>query len=169
MKWTYNDGGRKAAGFKGTAGDCVARSVAIASGMPYSEVYAALSNGAGNERKSRGASARNGVHTSRKWFKDYMAGLGFKWVPTMHIGSGCKVHLNEKELPNGNLVVAVSRHYTAVIDGVIHDTYDPSERGATIYPNGMPTDQLPKGAYRLNNGHWCYAPERCVYGYYVKS
>jgi hypothetical protein len=30
-----NDGGRDAAGFKGGAGDCVVRSIAIAANLPY--------------------------------------------------------------------------------------------------------------------------------------
>lgn len=126
----YDDGGRSEAGFKGHAGDCVARSVAIASGRPYAEVYKRLAEGTGTQRRSkctpkRAASARSGVNVKRKWFRDYMAELGFEWVPTMQIGSGCKVHLTADELPAGRLVVAVSRHYTAMIDGVIHDTHDP--------------------------------------------
>ena len=47
----------------------------------------------------------------------------------MSIGSGCKVHLAEGELPMGRLVVAVSRHYTAVIDGVVWDTSNPCRGG----------------------------------------
>ncbi len=167
MKFVHDDGGRAAAGYKGKAGDCVARAVAIASGRPYGEVYKALAQGMGSQRKSKGATARNGVSTRRKWFKDYMASIGFKWVPQMFVGVGCQTHLNEDELPMGRLVVAVSRHYTAVIDGVIHDTYDPSaERGATIYPPNSPS--VPKGARWLSNGNgWAYEPERCVYGYWV--
>ena len=34
-----NDGGRAAAGYKGKAGDCVVRSIAIATGVNYEEVY----------------------------------------------------------------------------------------------------------------------------------
>lgn len=165
MKHIHNDGGRAAAGFKGSTGDCVTRAVAIASGRQYTEVYAALARGMGDQRKSKGATARNGVSVRRKWFKDYMASLGFKWVPTMLIGSGCKVHLNADELPMGRLVVAVSKHYTAVIDGVIHDTYDPSERGTTVYSAGYP--DIPKGARPLGNGQFAYSPERCVYGYWI--
>ena len=41
LPFARDDGGRAAAGFKGSAGDCVARSVAIASGRPYAEVYGA--------------------------------------------------------------------------------------------------------------------------------
>jgi hypothetical protein len=168
MKFVHNDGGRKAAGFQGVAGDCVARAIAIATQKPYEEVYRALADGAGKERNSKGRSARNGVHTKRLWFKRYMESIGWKWTPTMSIGSGCTVHLKDGELPMGRLVVAVSKHYTAVIDGVIHDTHDPTDRGVTIYPPGC-SMVIPKGAYLLSNGNgWAYRPDRCVYGYWKK-
>jgi hypothetical protein len=132
--FVFNDGGRAAAGYRGRAGDCVVRSVAIASGLPYRQVYDALSHAARRQRRTKysmvkPSSARDGVQTSRKWFKDYMASIGFRWLPTMKIGSGCRVHLDAAELPSGRLVVAVSRHYTCVIDGVIHDTHDPRRFG----------------------------------------
>ena len=142
MKIVVNDGGRKAAGYKGRAGDCVTRAIAIATGLPYSQVYDKLASETGNQRASkrkgkRTATARDGITTKRKWFNDYMTSLGFVWVPTMTIGSGCKVHLRAGELPSGRLVVSLSKHMCAVIDGVIHDNHDPSRAGT-----------------------------RCVYGYY---
>ncbi len=144
----FNDGGRAAAGFKGNAGDCVARAVAIANGRPYREIYDRLAEGNATQRAGKNTrkrnlgrrTAREGIYTQRKWFKDYMAELGFVWHPTMHIGSGCTTHLRTDELPGGRLVVNVSKHSTAVIDGVLNDTYDCS-RGGT----------------------------RCVYGYWIKS
>jgi len=39
MTWTHNDGGREAAGYKGTTGDCVCRSIAIATERSYQEIY----------------------------------------------------------------------------------------------------------------------------------
>lgn len=169
MKYQYNDGGREAAGFKGTAGDCVTRAVCIAAQMPYDEVYERLSRGMQTQRTTkRGSaksSARNGVNTGRKWFKDYMAAIGFEWISTMGIGTGCQVHLADGELPMGRLVVRVSKHVCAVIDGVIHDNHDPSERAATIYPAHHA--DIPKGAYQMDNGSWCYKPDRCVYGYWI--
>lgn len=141
----YNDGGRSKTDFKGTTGDCVTRAIAIASGLPYQEVYDAMAHGNLTQRKSkhdkkkRTRTARDGISTSRKWFKDYMASIGFKWTPTMQIGSGCKVHLRPDELPKGRLIVAVSKHYTTMIDGVINDLYNPSRNGT-----------------------------RCVYGYWAK-
>ena len=158
MKFVYDDGGRAAAGFKGKAGDCVARAVAIASGRPYRDVYAALAHGMGTQRATvrsgrRARSARDGVHTRRKWFRDYMASLGFEWVPTMHIGSGCTVHLVDGELPGGRIIAVVSKHYTAVIDGVIHDTYDP-QRATTWYKGNGPESGVDRISHRCVYGYW---------------
>ena len=145
MQWVYDDGGRKAAGYRGDTGDCVVRAVTIATQQPYERVYATLAIGVSTERRSkysrtRRPSARNGVHTSRKWFKDYMKGLGWHWTPTMGIGTGCTVHLKADELPSGRLIVALSCHYVAVVDGILHDLSECSREGT-----------------------------RCVYGYYRKE
>ena len=171
MKFQYNDGGRAASGFKGTAGDCVCRSIAIATGLPYKEVYDLINSEGGKERKGkrkRGVSnARTGVY--KNTIRNVMARLGWKWVPTMGIGTGCTVHLADGELPMGRLVVNVSKHTTAVIDGVIHDTHNPSDRATTIYPLHTPKHELPKGATLLENGNgYAYSPNRCVYGYFIK-
>ena len=132
MRFKYDDGGRTAAGFKGDAGDCVCRSIAIATGKPYREVYDALNELAAGEkwrgrRRGRNSSARDGVY--KETIRRYMKSLGWHWMPTMKIGQGCKVHLRDGELPRGRLVVSVSKHCTAVIDGVIHDTNNPSRHG----------------------------------------
>ena len=132
MKFQYNDGGRAAAGV-GVCGDCVTRAIAVATQRPYQEISGALAARMSVQRvtknSTRNPSVRNGVRVQRQWFKDYMASLGFRWVPTMKVGGGCKVHLRESELPSGRLVVRVSRHCVAVLDGVIHDTHDPSREG----------------------------------------
>ncbi len=177
MIYQYDDGGRKAAGFKGDTGDCVTRAVVIATELDYRQVYDALAGGNTGERDTKrrrgpkGRTARDGIHTTRKWFKDYMHSLGWTWTPTMGIGTGCTVHLADGELPMGRLIVAVSKHYTAVIDGVIHDTHDPSaNRDELLYPLNTPADKRPKNAILLGNGNgWLYAPKRCVYGYWQEA
>lgn len=137
--FVYNDGGRSKY-FKGkNVRDCVPRAVAIASGKDYKEVYDFLADQNQKQRKRKKErfsqsrtnkkTASHGIFTNRKWFKDYMESLGFVWHPTMFIGSGCKVHLNKDELPKGHLFCRVSKHCVAVIDGVIHDTYDCSREG----------------------------------------
>ncbi len=176
LPFQYDDGGRALAGFKGKTGDCVARALAIATGLSYLTVYNTLSLGNSKQRRSRGGkkkarTAARGINTRRKWFVDYMKALGFTWVPTMAVGTGCTVHLDSDELPAvGTLVVAVSRHYTTVVDGVIRDTYDPQERGVTVYPSNTPESELPRGATPIKGGSgWAYRPRRCVYGYWVRG
>jgi len=150
--FVYNDGGRAVAGYKGTTGDCAVRAIAIATGKPYQEVYDALQRHsdqyAQNHRckvakkiRASGSSPRLGVFGDV--FRDYLLSLGWKWMPTMGVGTGCKVHLNTSELlsitPYRRLICRVSKHFVAVIDGVINDTYDCSREGT-----------------------------RCVYGFYYK-
>jgi hypothetical protein len=167
MKVVYNDGGRKKAGYKGSTGDCVVRAVAIATEQDYQTVYDALTTLERSRRKSkhnpRGATTvREGVQTRSKAFKDYMRALGWMWTPTMAIGSGCKVHLATGELPMGRLIVAVSKHYTAVIDGVIYDTHNPQREPQNVYGGNPVID--PDGQRR--NPIVQVIGGRCVYGYW---
>lgn len=131
MTYVQDDGGRALAGFKGDAGDCFVRAVCIAGKLPYQEVYDLVNQYGGRERKSRKRSrksaARTGVYGSTA--RRIMEALGWAWTPIMGIGTGCKVHLRADELPAGRIVCNVSKHFVAVIDGVIHDTYDPSRNG----------------------------------------
>lgn len=134
--FVWNDGGRHAAGFKGDAGDCVTRAITIAAELDYAKVYSDLALLMSMTGKPR--SARNGV--AKKVYQPYILDLGFRWVPTMGIGTGCQVHLRADELPEGRIICRLSRHLCAVVDGVIHDTHDCSRDGT-----------------------------RCVYGYWEKS
>ncbi|HKV26503.1 MAG TPA: hypothetical protein VJN93_18045 [Candidatus Acidoferrum sp.] len=130
-EFRFDDGGRAASGYRGKAGDCVVRAIAIAAERPYQEIYELVNRAALRERtgkRKRGISnARTGVY--KVSIHRVMRELGWEWTPTMQIGSGCTVHLRPDELPAGRLVVSVSKHLTAVIDGVIHDTHDCSRRG----------------------------------------
>lgn len=174
MRFEYDDGGRKAAGYKGSAGDCVTRAIAIATGRPYQEVYDELARrvgefGKGRSRRAKharrgGATPRNGVH--REVYEPYLKSLGWVWVGTMKIGQGCKVHLADGELPAGRLVVSVSKHLTCVIDGVIRDTHDPQREWSEIVPDVG--QELKAGEYRNANGVVKPSAGRCVYGYYYK-
>lgn len=148
MNYQFNDGGRSAAGFKGQARDCVCRAIAIATGREYIEIYNGLNEAAKAERprgkKSR-SSARSGIHkaTTRR----YMKHLGYEFVPTMSIGSGCIIHLRGSELPPGRLVVQLSTHVAAVIDGTVHDDHDPRRDGTRcVYGYYQITNEENKGA-----------------------
>jgi hypothetical protein len=145
--FVYDDGGRAAAGFKGRAGDCVCRAIAIATGKPYREVYDELSAFGSRDAVCRGGKWRDPADglvipgaRARALTHDYIASLGWQWIPTMQIGSGCKVHLCGDELPDGRIIARVTHHLVAVIDGVIHDNHDCSRDGT-----------------------------RCVYGYWKRA
>ena len=141
MEFNFNDGGRSKY-FKGETGDCVTRAIAIATGVDYLEVYNALNNLAKSERigkrKKKISNSRTGVY--KQTADKYLESLGWKWHSCMSIGSGCKVHLRENELPKGRIICRLTRHFTCVVDGVINDTYDCSREET-----------------------------RCVYGYYYKD
>ena len=137
MQFVYSDGGRAAAGFKGVASDCATRAIAIVLELPYREVYYSLNEIIEQQGMKGKYSAREGV--LRVSFEKYLNMKGWRWIPTMGIGTGCRVHLREEELPKGRLVVRCSKHITAVIDGVLYDTHDCSRGG-----------------------------NRCVYGYWQK-
>jgi hypothetical protein len=122
IKFKYNDGGRSDAGYKGTTGDCVVRSIAIATGLPYDKVYKDL-----RALMGKGDSPRKGIH--KKTFRPYLESLGWTWVPKMTIGSGCNTHLNADKLPKGTVICSVSKHMCTVIDGVLHDTFNGSRNG----------------------------------------
>ena len=126
--YKFNNGGWEGA----KRGDCVMRAISIATERPYNTVFNELMDLA-REMKC--------LPNDRKVFMPYLKNwLGWKWQPTMSIGSGCKVHLKTSELPGGRIICRVSKHLVAVIDGVIHDTYNPSR------------DET-----------------RCVYGYFYKE
>lgn len=139
--FVHNDGGRSGY-FKGKADDCVCRAIAIATKLPYIDVYKGLgalmkAQKPRNDGKRPNTTPRNRV--PNKITRKYMEQIGWEWVPTMKVGQGCTVHLKADELPKGRLVVKLSSHVTAMIDGIIHDDHDPG-RGGT----------------------------RCVYGYWRK-
>ena len=130
MEFIYYDGGRSNYFKARHVRDCAVRAICNATDKDYKDVYNDL------KRLNKGVSCRNG--TPKKLVKKYLTELGWRWHPTMTIGSGCTMHLTESELPKGVLIVQVSRHLTCVRNGVIYDTYDCSRDG-----------------------------ERCVYGYWT--
>lgn len=125
-RWVFDDGGRADAGYKGTTGDCVCRAFAIASGKPYKEVYKLINTLAKSERKYK-SSARTGVYKGT--INKLAEALGMVWEPCMKVGFGCTVHLTASELPKGKIVCSLSKHVVAVVDGIVHDTYDSTRDG----------------------------------------
>lgn len=148
IEFKESDAGRSKY-FKGTSGDCVVRAICNATGKDYKEVYDELfkrnkdfiKNGrckVARALRKKGTSPRDG--NFKKVYEKYILELGFEWHPTMKIGSGMTVHVREDELPEGTLILRLSKHLTCVKDGILYDTYDCSQEGT-----------------------------RGVYGYYIKQ
>ena len=121
MEFVYDDGGRGKYFTATKVGDCVTRAVAIATRRDYKDVYDEIT-------KLVGYTPRNGVQ--HKDTKKVIEHFGGRWVSCMKIGSGCKTHLRDGELPPKRTIICnVSKHVTCIVNGVIHDTYDPSRDG----------------------------------------
>ncbi|TWU05648.1 DUF2786 domain-containing protein [Stieleria varia] len=118
MEFCWDDGGRASCGFVGLTGDCVARSIAIATGLVYRDVYRDLGQAAEK-------SPRDGVRidiadrflSGHGWRRHRVAGSYLPWcdlpsgVVILHVGS-----------PNHR-----STHMCTVVDHTIRDTWNPSD------------------------------------------
>jgi len=116
--WVYVDGGRARAGYVfHSAGDCVSRAIAIATEMPYELVVDMVDKA---HHGSKGDSQSGGYDHI---YGPMLTALGWKKTTS-------KAHLNSDEFPPGRLILLLSGHLVAMVDGVIHDTYDPSYHGS---------------------------------------
>ncbi len=120
MRFQYHDGGRAAAGFKGTAGDCGARAMAIALGLDYKAVYRELA--LANRDAGHARSARNGVY--KDVFADVLKRHGWVWRQAPHF-EGRKARCSDLR---GVVIARQAGHYVAVINGVPNDVWDSSQK-----------------------------------------
>ena len=117
MKFVYSDGGRAAAGYKGTAGDCGARAMAIALGIDYKKVYQQLAQA--NADHGRAKSARNGIN--KDIYSEVLKTHGWVWHQAPRF-AGRKARCSD--MPPGVVIAKQAKHFVAVIDGVPHDIWD---------------------------------------------
>ncbi len=125
MDFIWNDGGRATSGFVGSAGDCVTRAVAIATGLAYRDVYSTIG-------KRTAKSPRGGVETSAA--EAYLSELGW----TSHRVDEVlfePAFLYKGIIPKGVVIVDLVRgrrrsgHYCCLVDHVVHDTWNPMDDG----------------------------------------
>jgi hypothetical protein len=136
-RWKRDDGGRCGAG--GGDYDCVPRAIAIATGRSYRKVCkeleaatrafvqrrpnSRLSRWIKRSRNGRGFDPAYGAWP--KIYRPYIESLGWRFTPTKNL----KIRLRADELPSGRLIVGVHRHLVAVINHVIHDTFNSGSSG----------------------------------------
>lgn len=117
--WIYSDGGRTQY-FKGNVGDCAARAMAIALNRDYLLCYKEL---AVQSKLSTGkCSARSGILKSD--YTRVLARHGFHWFPAP-IFQNRKARCSDL---SGVVIARQAKHYVAVIDGIVHDTFDSTQK-----------------------------------------
>jgi len=119
--YQYNDGGRSKY-FKGKAGDCAARAMAIALEVDYKDAYNELAKA---NAKGRGGqkSARNGIY--KEDFNRVLEAHGWVWVAAPKF-EGRKAYV--QDMPSGRVIARMARHFVAVIDGVANDTFNSTSK-----------------------------------------
>ena len=117
----YNDGGRAKAGFK-SENDCGVRAVAIACQLTYEESRKRL------KKASKAGKMGSGQISKGIYKQDMTAALkeiGWVWCPAPKLQARkARYH----DLPRGRVIARMAKHYVAVIDGEINDTWDCSEK-----------------------------------------
>ena len=115
MRYLKTDGGRRDAGFKGQTGDCVTRSIAIATETPYRQVYKALTELTKLMTGGIRTTVRDGC--SKEVAHQYLTDLGWSLVLTPN----CYLI----DAPTDQRIIAVlPRHKVAVLNGTVHDSWD---------------------------------------------
>ena len=115
--FSYDDGGRRGAGYKGDAGDCTVRALAILTGETYRTVY--LDMAQANKRVEGKRSARNGVLP--KVYQPVFQTYGLERVK---LPKGTRPTYTEAHERYGDCIVKTARHVSAIVDGDLRDTFD---------------------------------------------
>jgi hypothetical protein len=132
-EFVEDDGGREAAGYGGATGDCVARAIAIATRKPYAEVFEALKarhvgfvkrNPDSYEARVRRGTKPIDNGCIERVYAPYLKSLGWNYTRIRE-----RVYLRAGALPNGRLIIDLDRHFVALVDGTIRDTFDSGGAG----------------------------------------
>lgn len=131
LGYEHDDGGRSAAGFKGTTGDCCTRAIAIAAGLDYRQVYDAMAeamkaNGyaaSGNAyaTRKRKAPRQRGQRNARRVQDDVLASFGFTKVK---LPKGNRPTYAEAHDLYGDCIVTTVKHFAALVGGDLRDIFD---------------------------------------------
>lgn len=150
IKFTKDDGGRSAAGFKGDTGDCVTRAIAIATGIEYKKVRKELmqrqsdwrTTGSRKAKRQTSNSVRNGCN--KEVYEPYLDSLGWEKESLVKFGWHSRSKMTAEDMPRGVVIMYVQSgrrgHLATMIDHVLHDSWDCRE--SFKYENNVPTREL---------------------------
>lgn len=119
--FSYNDGGRSEAGFKSQS-DCAIRAMSIACGIPYKEARQII------KRSTKLGKQGNGNLSSGVYKEDLdhaLQHLGWVWYKAPKF-EGRKAYY--RDMPSGVVIARMAKHFVAIKDNVIYDTWDSSSK-----------------------------------------
>ena len=106
-----------------SVGDCVKRAICKAANMDYMEVQRELNR----YKKVTGASAYNTDYNPHKYVENVLHGVKMSFPAK----AGKKRMTPEqfcKDYPKGNYILNMAGHWSCIVDGVIYDTWDCSQK-----------------------------------------
>ena len=138
IAYSLDDGGRAAAGFKGQAGDCVVRAIAILTRAPYAAVYARMAaamkqagySASGNGDRQKPRPGLRPRLTARQVQNLVKRSYGLRRVD---LGRGARPTYTQAWQLHGNCLVGTTKHVAAIVDGTLRDTFDHRVYDARIY------------------------------------
>ena len=151
--YIYDDGGRADAGFKGMAGDCVTRALAILVEHPYGKTYDALAEANANSTVgSRRKVARRGERTARRgiYRNDYTPVFERYGLTKVKLPSGIRPTWSEAYEEYGDCIVTTAKHMAAIVNGSLHDVWD----GRTYWFANSEPEPPKDGVFNEKTGKW---------------
>lgn len=123
MNFVADDGGRSASKRPKQRNDCVVRAIAIASERPYDEVYDELA----------AAGRQCGRGTAKNVWQVLLSDRGER-IAFPAVAGQARMKPAEfcRRFPSGRWVIQMAGHVAAVVDGVVHDDFQPRET-ACVY------------------------------------
>ena len=148
LGYQKDDGGRQAAGWKGSAGDCGTRALTIGTDMSYNQAREILmdtkhhlytqARTAKTKARYKSRSVRNG--TPRNAMKLVLeAWMGWQWIPTSGIGEAPMLVIDMPPKYRERCITSQRNHYAAIRDNEVRDTFDSrwSNRGSARQCYGL--------------------------------
>lgn len=143
IDFTFDDGGRADAGFRGKTGDCVTRAIAICGRLDYRTVYREMAAAMAGHGYARSANAyltrragRDGRRCPKKIQRDVIARFGFEKV---RLPRGPRPTYTEAHERYGDCIVSTRKHVCALVGGSVRDTFD--DRVYDGSPYGLSTEE----------------------------
>ena len=103
--------------------DCVKRAISKAANMDYMEVQRELNR----YKKITGAKSYNSDHNHHKYVENVLHGIKMSFPAK----AGKRRMTPEqfcKDYPRGNYILNMAGHWSCVVDGIIYDTWDCSQK-----------------------------------------